>query len=186
MSKTKISNAKRIQILNRDGNRCLWCGRSVVDGVKLEVDHIISEHFGGSSDFDNLGTLSNLCNNGKGSEYYGDYLLSTILKVPNIWDRIKKFSKEDPGICFHHTWRLEFYNFDGEGYQEDKILHQFPIDSMLVQFKDKSANMEIQFREAEKKALLDFKNLVKNFLFENKGFFELSGDKLVFKKFKEK
>jgi len=36
--------------------------------------------------------------------------------------------------------------------EEDKILQQFPIDSMLVQFKNKSANMEIQFREAEKKA----------------------------------
>lgn len=152
-----------------------------MDGAKLEVDHVISEHFGGSSDFDNLGTLCNLCNSGKSNEYYGNYLLSTILKVPNIWDRIKKFSKEDPGICFRYTWRLEFYKFEGRGYQEDKILHQFPIDSMLVQFKDKSANMEIQFREAEKKALLDFKNLVKNFLFENKGFFELSGDKLVFK-----
>mgnify|MGYP001567642793 FL=1 len=186
MSKTKISHKKRIQILNRDGNKCLWCGCSGVEGVKLEVDHIIPEHFGGSSDFDNLGTLCNLCNNGKSNEYYGNYLLSTILKVPNIWDRIKKFSKEDPGICFRYTWRLEFYKFDGEGYQEDKILHQFSIDSMLVQSKDKSANMEIQFREAEKKALLDFKNLVKNFLFENKGFFELSGDKLVFKKFKEK
>ena len=55
-----------------------------------------------------------------------------------------------------------------------------------MQFKDKSANTELQFRDEEKKALLDFKNLVKNFLFENKGFFELSGDKLVFKKFKEK
>jgi len=34
--------------------------------------------------------------------------------------------------------------------------------------------------------LLEFKNIVKNFLFENKGFFELSGDRLIFKKFKEK
>ena len=186
MSKTKISSTKRIQILNRDGNKCLWCGRSVVDGVKLEVDHILPEHFGGSSDFDNLGTLCNLCNNGKGGEYYGNYLLSTILKVPSIWDRIKKFSKEDPGICFNHTWRLDFYKFDGVGYQPDKILYQFPIDDVLEKFKDKSANMEIQFREAEKKALLEFKDIAKNFLFENKGFFELSGDKLIFKKFKEK
>ncbi|MFH1377094.1 MAG: HNH endonuclease [Candidatus Woesearchaeota archaeon] len=182
MSKTKIPNTKRVQILNRDGNKCLWCGSSVVDGVRLEVDHIISEHFGGSSDLDNLGTLCNLCNSGKSSEYYGNYLLSTVLNVQNIWDRIKKFSKEDPGICFNYTWRLDFYKFDGIGFQEDKILHQFSIDSNIAEFKDKSANMEIQFREAVKKASLDFKNLVKNFLFENKGFFELSGEKLVFKK----
>src|SRR3989344_6118927 len=158
MSKTKISNEKRIQIFNRDGNKCLWCGRSVVEGIKLNVDHIVPEHFGGSSDFDNLGTLCNLCNNGKGAEYYGNYLLSTILKVPNIRDRIKKFSNEDPGICFHYMWRLEFYKFDGGGYQEDKILYEFSIDDTIVQFKDKSANLGIQFREKEKIALLDLKN----------------------------
>jgi len=186
MSKTKIPARLRADVLTRDNYRCLWCNRGRADNVDLHVDHITPECFGGSTTIDNLGTLCSECNLGKGGEYYGDYLLSTIFKVPNIWDKIKKFSKEDPGICFRYTWRLEFYKFDGEGYQEDKILHQFAIDSPLVEFKDKSANMEIQFREAEKKALLDFKNLVKNFLFENKGFFELSGDKLVFKKFKEK
>ncbi len=186
MSKTKIPAKLRSEVLNRDKHSCRWCNRSAVDGVTLHIDHVHPEFFKGSTTIDNLGTLCSECNLGKGREYYGNYLLSTIFKLPNIWDRIKKFSKEDPGICFRHTWRLEFYKFDGKGYQEDKILHQFPIDSMLVQFKDKSANMEIQFREAEKKALLEFKDKVKDFLFKDRGFFELSGDKLIFKKFKEK
>ncbi|MGY4884996.1 MAG: HNH endonuclease [Nanobdellota archaeon] len=186
MSKTKIPPRLRTEVLARDGHKCLWCNRGPADGITLHIDHVHPECFGGSTTIDNLGTLCSECNLGKGGEYYGNYLLSTILKVPNIWDRIKKFSKEDPGICFCYTWRLEFYEFEGKGYQENKILHRFSIDSVLVEFKDKSANMEIQFREAEEKALLDFKNLVKDFLFENKGFFELSGDKLVFKKFKEK
>ena len=186
MSKTKIPAKIRADVLARDDYKCLWCNRGRADNIDLHVDHIVPECFGGSTTIDNLGTLCSTCNLGKGGEYYGNYLLSTIFKVPNIWDKIKKFSKEDPGICFRYTWRLDFYKFVGEGYQEDKISHQFSIDNMLVQFKDKSANLEIQLREAEKNALLDFKNLVKNFLFENKGFFELSGDKLVFKKFKEK
>lgn len=38
----------------------------------------------------------------------------------------------------------------------------------------------------QQKALLEFKDIVKNFLFENKGYFELSGNRLLFKKFKEK
>ena len=38
MSKTKIPLKKRIHIFNRDGNKCLWCGRSVVDGIKLNVE----------------------------------------------------------------------------------------------------------------------------------------------------
>jgi hypothetical protein len=186
MSETKIASTKRVQILNRDGNKCLWCGRSVVDGVKLEVDHIISEHFGGSSELDNLGTLCNACNNGKSKDYYGNYLLSTIIQVPNIWNRIKKSSKEDPGISFNYTWILDFYKFEGEGYQKDQLLYRFSNAWELVKFKDKSDNLEIQFSKAEKKALLDFKNLVKDFLFENKGYFELSGDKLVFERVKEK
>ena len=37
-----------------------------------------------------------------------------------------------------------------------------------------------------KGALLDFKDIVKDFLFEHKGFFELSGDRLIFKRSKEK
>ena len=57
---------------------------------------------------------------------------------------------------------------------------------MLLLFENKSPNAEIQIREIENKALLEFKEIVKNFLFENKGFFELSGDRLVFKRFKEK
>ena len=187
MSKTKISNEKRIQIFNRDGNKCLWCGRSVVDGIKLNADHIVPEHFGGSSDFDNLGTLCSLCNNGKGAEYYGNYLLSTMLKVPNIWSRIITIPKIDPCIGTWYRVSLNYYKFDGYGWQEDKIRQEYFIEDTLLLFKDKrSTNAEIQIREIEKKALLKFKDIVKNFLFENNGFFELSGDKLIFKRFKEK
>jgi len=187
MSKTKISNEKRIQIFNRDGNKCLWCGRSVVDGIKLNVDHIVPEHFGGSSDFDNLGTLCDLCNNGKGAEYYGNYLLSTMLKVPNIWDRIITDLKIDPGRGTLFRLGLSYYKSDGLSWQEDKIRYEYFIEDILLISKDRgSSSSEIQVREIEKKALLEFKNIVKNFLFENRGFFELSGDKLIFKKFKEK
>lgn len=187
MSKTKISNTKRIQILNRDGNKCLWCGHSVVDGVKLEVDHIISEHFGGSSDLDNLGTLCSLCNNGKREEYYGNYLLSTIIKVPNIWNRIIIALKIDSGLGTLYRWGLSYYKFNGHGWQEDKIRHEYFIENTLLISKERgSPSSEIQIREIEKKALLEFKDIVKNFLFENRGFFELSGDKLVFKNLKEK
>ncbi len=174
MSKTKISNIKRIHILNRDGNKCLWCGCSVVEGVKLEVDHIISEHFGGSSDFDNLGTLCNLCNSGKSNEYYGNYLLSTIFKVQNIWDRIITITKNDPGIGTWFYLKLIFYKQEGEGYQETNIMHKYLIDDILLISKDRgSSSSEIQIREEEKNALLEFKEIVKNFLFKIRGFFEL-------------
>lgn len=187
MSRTKIPPKKRIYIFNRDGNKCLWCGRSAVDGIKLNVDHIVPEHFCGSSDFDNLGTLCNLCNSGKGEEYYGNYLLSTIFKVSNIWSRIIKIPKVDPGIGTLYRVSLSYFIFDGQGWQEDKVRHEYFIDDILLLFKDKqSPNAEIQIREIEKKALLEFKDIVKDFLFENKGLFELSDDRLLFKKFDEK
>lgn len=184
MSKTKISNGKKIHIFNRDGNRCLWCGRSVVDGIRLEVDHVVPEHFGGSSDFDNLGTLCNLCNNGKGGEYYGDYLLSTIFKVRDIWNRIKIVTKDDPGIGTWYHLILSFYQPFGEGYEESKITHKYLIDDTFL--ISKSTSSEICVSEKKEKALLEFKNIVKDFLFEHKGFFELLDDRLIFRKFKEK
>ena len=187
MSKTKIPSNKRIHVFDRDGNKCLWCGRSGVDGVKLNVDHIVPEHFGGSSDFDNLGTLCNLCNGGKSGEYYGNYLLSTIFKVPNIWDMVKTITKVDPGLGTLYRSSLSYYKFDGQGWQEDKIRHEYFIEDILLISKDRgSEGSKIQIREIEIKALLEFKDQVKNFLFENKGFFELLDDKLIFKNFKEK
>jgi len=187
MSKTKIPDKKRIQILDRDGNKCLWCGRSAVDGIKLHVDHIVPEHFSGSSDFNNLGTLCNLCNVGKGSEYFGNYLLSTIFQVTNIWDRIITIPKLDPGMGTLYRLGLSYYEFDGNGWQKDKIKHEYFIEDILLISKDRgSDSSKIQIKEIEKKALLDFKDIVKDFLFEHKGFFELSDDKLIFKKFKEK
>lgn len=185
MSKTKIPDKKRIQIFTRDGNKCLWCGRSPVDGIKLNVDHIVLEQFGGSSDFDNLGTLCNLCNTGKGGEYYGNYLLSTILKVSDIWSRIITIPKIDPGMRTLYRLSLSYYKSDeANEWQENKIRHEYFIGDILLLCKDKSPNAEIQIREIEKKALLEFKDIVKDFLFEHKGFFELSGDRLIFKKFK--
>ena len=31
----------RVQILKRDNNKCVWCGRGIEDGVTLHVDHIV-------------------------------------------------------------------------------------------------------------------------------------------------
>src|SRR3989344_2923846 len=88
MSKTKISATLRFAILQRDANRCLWCGRTAADGVKLHVDHVVPESFGGTTSFENLGTLCDQCNIGKNNEYCGDYLLTTLLKVDNFEGRI--------------------------------------------------------------------------------------------------
>ena len=55
----KVSNKMRFKVYERDGYRCVRCGRKNVD---LEVDHIFPIAKGGKSNFSNLQTLCHRCN----------------------------------------------------------------------------------------------------------------------------
>lgn len=57
----------RYEVLKRDGGRCVLCGDSKKDGVKLHVDHILPRSKGGKDTLDNLQTLCQPCNLGKGN-----------------------------------------------------------------------------------------------------------------------
>lgn len=59
----------RYMVLKRDGNRCQICGRTVNDGVKLHIDHIIPVSKGGKTTLSNLRVLCDMCNMGKGDLY---------------------------------------------------------------------------------------------------------------------
>ena len=63
-----MSPSLRYSILKRDNFRCVLCGRSAQDGVKLHVDHIVPISKGGKTIPDNLRTLCEQCNVGKGSK----------------------------------------------------------------------------------------------------------------------
>lgn len=65
----KVTRAMRYDILRRDGFKCVRCGRGREDGVKLHVDHIVPVSRGGKSTMDNLQTLCEDCNCGKGNKY---------------------------------------------------------------------------------------------------------------------
>ena len=67
-ARVKLSPRLRFKILQRDNFRCTFCGRSQNDGVTLHVDHIIPVARGGQDDEDNLQTLCEGCNLGKGTE----------------------------------------------------------------------------------------------------------------------
>jgi 5-methylcytosine-specific restriction enzyme A len=56
----------RVDVLSRDGYKCVFCGRNSKE-VTLEIDHIIPFAGGGSNKSDNLQTLCFDCNRGKGS-----------------------------------------------------------------------------------------------------------------------
>jgi len=55
----------RWDVLNRDGHRCVYCGRAPGDGVKLHVDHYIPVARGGATVLSNLRTACSDCNLGK-------------------------------------------------------------------------------------------------------------------------
>ncbi len=58
---------RRFLILKRDGYRCQMCGATAED-ARLHVDHKIARATGGSDDPENLWTLCEPCNLGKGVE----------------------------------------------------------------------------------------------------------------------
>ena len=63
----KVTRQMRYEVMRRDGYRCVMCGRSARDGVRLHVDHIRSVSKGGKSVMGNLQTLCEDCNLGKGN-----------------------------------------------------------------------------------------------------------------------
>ena len=62
-----VTPGLRIQVLDRDNFRCVFCGKSPATdiGIKLHIDHIIPFSKGGKTTLDNLQTLCQECNLGK-------------------------------------------------------------------------------------------------------------------------
>jgi len=61
-----ITPKQRFKILQRDDFKCVYCGSSGQDDVKLEIDHIKPVAEGGGNDSINLVTSCRDCNIGKG------------------------------------------------------------------------------------------------------------------------
>lgn len=68
--RAKMTPRLRYRILRRDGFVCQICGRGQADGVVLHVDHIKPVSKGGKTEPDNLRTLCDQCNLGKGALYH--------------------------------------------------------------------------------------------------------------------
>ena len=63
-----ITDSMRYDVLRRDGFKCVLCGASAKDGVRLQVDHIMPVSKGGRSVMSNLRTLCERCNTGKSNK----------------------------------------------------------------------------------------------------------------------
>lgn len=58
------SRRTRFKVLERDGHRCRYCGRTA-DEVAIDVDHVVPIREGGSDDLENLVAACVDCNMGK-------------------------------------------------------------------------------------------------------------------------
>ena len=63
----EFSKTLRWKVMERDGFKCVKCGRSAADGVVLEVDHEYPRAYGGMATMQNGQTLCFDCNRGKGA-----------------------------------------------------------------------------------------------------------------------
>ena len=60
------TGAELVALFAHYGNRCLKCGRT---DLPLHADHVISLHYGGSSDISNIQSLCGPCNSTKGTKH---------------------------------------------------------------------------------------------------------------------
>lgn len=192
MSRTRVPTPQRARILNRDGHRCLWCGRSPTsDGVTLDVDHVLPEAFKGKTTDENLGTLCSVCNNGKGAEYYGDYLLTTIMEVGGKLDTraldawIKDETLEgglDDGQHYDaqvHRVSIPFHINDGLAFPlNDRIYSTYRIHGSLLGATFAAAEIIIELSKT--KAFREVKDRLRDYLIRNRGYLKLVAGRLVF------
>ncbi len=68
VTRGEVSDSLRYDVLKSDDFKCVICGASAKDGVRLHVDHIIPVSKGGSSKIENLRTLCERCNVGKSNK----------------------------------------------------------------------------------------------------------------------
>lgn len=72
MSRISISAAVRRRVAERDRRRCSYCQTQAdVIGQPLEIDHVVSQALGGTSEESNLCLACSECNAHKGAQTHG-------------------------------------------------------------------------------------------------------------------
>ena len=109
--------AQKKEILERDGFKCVICGRGVKDGIELQIDHIKAKDFGGKATIENGQTLCAQHN---------------FLK--------KNFKQTETGKKMF----IRFYELAKK--HEDKMLQNFCIEILEV-FKKNNINGHIEWEK---------------------------------------
>ena len=97
-----VSSRDEAEMYARCGQRCAMCGKTPKDdGVKLVVDHIVPQHWGGGDDVDNLQPLCEYHNHGKQAFYssFDEYasVIRAAIGLDEVHLRIGELLKAMPG-----------------------------------------------------------------------------------------
>lgn len=103
--------AQKKEILERDGYRCVVCGRGIKDGVELHIDHIKPKYLGGKATIENgqvLCAQHNFIKKNTGQTTTGKKLFV------NLYNLAKKNGDDDlMNFCAAVLEVFERYNMNG-------------------------------------------------------------------------
>jgi hypothetical protein len=126
-----------------------------------------------------LGNLCEDCNTSKGSEYFGNYLLTTLFKSKDIDKHIVEKDYEK-----NFRVSIEFYTYIAQPqiYSKQAISHVRSMPEDYLMFKEDEIHYKIKKSEIRRDARRILKEKIRDFLFENQGFIEELDGRLIFRK----
>jgi len=68
----------RFRIFRRDGFTCQYCGRGILDGVQLTLDHLVPKSQGGELICENLVCCCLDCNQGRWNDILSDWKIEDL------------------------------------------------------------------------------------------------------------
>lgn len=96
------------RILERDGFRCIYCGRSsIADGVKLALDHIHPHSRGGEDIASNLVTACFDCNSRKGARKVRKGVVQQVIWIVEQRNEQHGIQPNSPVEAFEHRPRSD-------------------------------------------------------------------------------
>ncbi len=106
-------------IFERDGYRCVICGRSSKEGYELHADHIIPKDKGGKATVDNGQTLCSICNFRKKNYSQTESGKKMFIR---LWEKAKEIGdKNTLEFCEEILKTYEKYNINGHiEWKKDK------------------------------------------------------------------
>lgn len=98
-------------ILERDGYKCVLCGRTEKEGYELHVDHILPKDKGGKATFENGQTLCSICNFRKKNYTQTESGKKMFIR---LWETSKKIGdKKTEKFCEEILKTYEKYDING-------------------------------------------------------------------------